>query len=152
MRSMNLSVKVTRCYRAHPLATRLLAAGLLPFPQLRFSTCQGVDRLIQISSELYRLWCKSTIANLRQTPKPLHGAVHLSQHFTEINPDGTKRSKKSLNGAFYVHTGAEDTQPAFPIAFAGADCPSPVERETALPALIACAGRKAGFSFICGSR
>lgn|ERR1041384_562458 len=74
-----VSMCQTRESHARPLGSRLLLPqGLLRTSKLRFSTCQGIDRLIQISSELYRLWCKSTIANLRRISASLHGAPQIS--------------------------------------------------------------------------
>jgi hypothetical protein len=56
----NLSVESMRGYREHPLLSRILAAGLLPLPRLRSSTCQGHDRLPPDSPVLSAFRCSSS--------------------------------------------------------------------------------------------
>ena len=143
--SIDLSVKSTRCDRARPLASRILAEG---YSRTRDCAvlCQGLENLTRVRHSLCPEQSTASKSNSGRIQVLPRGAVHLSHGMIDFDLAGTKRSKKSLSVAFYVHTGAEGQQSLFRSNFAGADCLQPVERETTLPAPIACAGRKAGFS------
>lgn len=73
------SLRDNRATHARSVGSRILAAGLLPLPQLRCSSCQGLRTLTQIRPGLSAFWCKRHFENVRHIRDSLHGPAHLSQ-------------------------------------------------------------------------
>ena len=111
--SMNLSERSARFYSGRSMAPRILAAGLLPHPQLRCSSCQGPERLTHIYRRLRPQTCMASKWNSGRIPIPLLGLGLLSHVVTKIEASDSRGSKKSLSVALNPRTGAEGQQEAF---------------------------------------
>ncbi len=89
----NLSMKSTRFYRAYSLGSRILAAGLLPLPQLRCS-CQGEESLTQ---DIQRSRAARTAATTLGISFSLHPKKRSLRRAHEISQRGLNRLLRGLN-------------------------------------------------------
>lgn len=79
----NLSVNSASGYHGNPVASRILVAGIIPFPTAAlFCSCQGMAKVARLKCNLHQVRCRSTTArfgNLERGKSLLRGAVLLFQ-------------------------------------------------------------------------